>query len=151
MEPNPPKTDKLAQRGSNREKWLPCPSQPEWRVSSLGRVRSQRRILKPYFHDGAYRVGHEVAGVSRLVAEAFLGVDSPSVNKRIIHRNGNLADCRPANLLLVTRSRHDKCNVQRALALHAEGVTFRVIRLLTGIPKSTVQWYLKKRRTPPPK
>lgn len=90
------------------EQWRPAPNFPGYEVSDQGRVRSPRRILKPWHRNGYAQVslrrkGQTVkASVHRLVLMAF--VSPPGPNQDACHNNGDKGDNRLANLRWDTRA-----------------------------------------------
>lgn len=85
--------------------------------------------------------------VAALVAEAFCGLPSASALKtthRLTHRNGDPADNRPANLLVLSRNIRSDRDVALAQSLQDSGLTLRLIRRLTGVSAKVL-----RRRRPP--
>lgn len=94
------------------ETWQPIPGS-NYEASSLGRVRSPRKILRPYVdalgysrvvirRDGRFLTQY----VHRLVALAFHGDDDERLD--VAHRNGLRSDNRAENLRWATHK--ENCN-----------------------------------------
>lgn len=102
------------------EVWKPIPNHPGYSASSLGRIRSEarvitrgsgiqqpirERILKPGINKGKLFVsfsGRTTRYVHQLVLEAFVGPRPPGME--CCHNNGNGLDNRPENLRWDTSS-----------------------------------------------
>lgn len=101
------------------EQWrkVPIPEFQHYEVSSLGRVRSPRKVLRCTANNGGYRQAtlynkgrRKFVKVHRLVLEAFVGPRPP--NHDACHGNGDRADNRLCNLRWDTR----KANVEDSRA-----------------------------------
>ena len=144
------------------EEWRTSPSRPAYEVSSLGRVRSPRRVLKPFWYRGHLCVAiryprRQAVPVGSLVAEAFLGFtpEQLKTDRRIIYRNGDPMDCRLANLLVVPRRHSDWLDLQRASELRDDGVTLRMIEKIAYVKPGRLARYRRRqgyaaRRRPEP-
>lgn len=105
------------------EEWRPVPGWKHYEVSSHGRVRSKDRFVNSRWGARAIRgqllkprvdkLGHRSVGmtqdgvsairsVARLVAAAWLGFDMEDRKQIILHKNDNVQDNRPENLLFGT-------------------------------------------------
>lgn len=91
------------------ERWLPLVDEPNYEVSSEGRIRNARRgnILKPSV--GSKRTGHlkitlrgKSVWVHILVCAAFHG-ERPTPQHEVRHKNGVASDNRSENLEWGTR------------------------------------------------
>lgn len=104
------------------EVWKEIPEYPDYRVSSLGRVKRVKesskgnmpKVLKPWLTKDGYAIitlyrngGSKRKQVSRLVCSAFHG-DPPSDGHQAAHNNGNPKDNRAENLRWATRSENMK-------------------------------------------
>lgn len=85
------------------EQWCVVKDYPKYRISTLGRIRSSRGLLKPVKHVGGYLYinlygdkGHKQVSVHRLVAEAF--IKNPDNRPNIDHINRDPSDNRVENL-----------------------------------------------------
>ena len=82
------------------EVWKKINGFENYEVSNLGRVRSKRRVLKPFLNSKGYqRVNlgaHNAKFIHRLVAEAF--VDNPNGYPIINHRDEDKTNNRAENL-----------------------------------------------------
>lgn len=93
------------------EEWRQIENYPNYQVSSLGRIRSSRKILKatPFKSTGYMRVTLYNQGegktctVHRLVAGAFLDLGSKTVN----HISGDKSDNTLSNLECVTQLKNN--------------------------------------------
>ncbi len=88
------------------EKWVPIAEFLGYEVSSLGRVRSPRQVLKtPKLKSGYLSVCIHKQNrlVHREVAKAFLG-DPPFADAETNHKDGNKGNPTLANLEWVTKS-----------------------------------------------
>lgn len=126
-----------------KERWVASLSFPNIYVSDLGRVRSEKRVLKPFFSRRCWCVSiwregrSHTRSVAALVAEAFLrlpNVLAAGRTHKILHTNGDRADCRAKNLLVVPRRKHSSIDYRRAQALRNDGVPLHMIERLTHIP-----------------
>lgn len=100
------------------EAWLPVVGyEGIYEVSDLGRVRSQRRVLKGHDVYGYTHVslGQRQVSVHRLVAAAFFG-PPPFDGAEVDHKNGRRADNRPGNLEYVSRAENQRRRRVRSLA-----------------------------------
>lgn len=109
------------------ERWAQAPGFPDYEVSTLGKVRRATLGMgtRGAFVLSAAAVGSKgglVVGLQRkgksyhklvrvLVAEAFMG-PSPE-GMRVVHRDGNRADCRLSNLQRMSNSEVRKRNARR--------------------------------------
>lgn len=118
-----------------RETWRPIPDFPNYEASTLGRVRSQQKLLKfSETFNGYFRVTLSLKGksrlyaVSRLVARAFNG---PCLEGLVCaHLNGNKKDNRPSNLFYCT---HKENNFhKRAHGTHLLGEKVASAKLTTA-------------------
>ena len=88
------------------EQWKTIEKQPNYEVSSYGRVRNiqHNRILIPRIHNQGYHQVHLSGGVQeyihRLVAEAFIGTIPPGWE--VNHLDGDPANNSLDNLEIVT-------------------------------------------------
>lgn len=103
------------------EKWVRCPSWPEYEVSANGGVRRAVRRCSagpgartPYMTSTGYlyvvmrRDGLKKAvGVHRLVAESFLGPE-PFPGAQVAHLDGDRLNNHVSNLRWVTRSENER-------------------------------------------
>lgn len=85
-----------------KEIYKPIPNFPNYYASDLGNIMHNNRVLKPFLNRKPHskrvvykvRIGTKQYSVARLVASAFYGESSLTVN----HINGNTLDNRAANL-----------------------------------------------------
>lgn len=154
MAPTPAKTKKPRQKPPTGEAWATCPSFPAYQVSNLGNVRHADRPLTRFFYQRAYRVAlsvprQQAVSVASLVTEAFLGLPSLSLCRtdfRIIHRDGDLSNCRATNLLLVPRRKHGKIDLERARKLREDGLSSEFTERITRVKPGALKKYRKRRR-----
>ena len=134
------------------EGWRSSPSFPLYEVSSLGRVRRDGKVLARFFYRRHYCVAvqkprRQAVPVSTLVAEGFCGLPCPNARRttfKIIYRNDDPSDNRPANLLVVSRRWTSGLDLRRASALHDDGVSPTFIEKLTGVRASRLKRYRKR-------
>jgi len=134
------------------EEWRPSPSFSLYEVSSLGRVRRNGRFLKVFFYRRRFCVAvnhprRQAIPVSTLIAEAFLGLANPNARRttfRIIYRNDDPSDNRPANLLIVPRRHCLVPDLQRANQLLEDGVGPELREKLTGVTAGQLRRYRRR-------
>lgn len=105
---------------SGEEEWRPIPGHDGYEASSLGRVRSPRRVLKPWGSNN--KIGHLKVGldggkrmwVHRAVLLAFVGPCPPGLEVR--HLNGEPTDNRVENLRYGTHAEN-----MQDMAAHGRG------------------------------
>lgn len=92
----------------NTEEWRDIPGFPGYQASSLGRVRSPRKVLSQYLSNRGYFLvtidgeGNHNRTVHGLVARAFHG--EPPEGFEVAHDDGDKANNREGNVLYKTRS-----------------------------------------------
>lgn len=145
------------------EEWRVVEEDSRYSVSSLGRVRGPRGVLRP-FKKGEW--GHTQVALGRgkyrpvhkLVAATFLGPKPEGTET--LHRNGLPADNRPSNLKYGTSkensahaiahgrsrrgevhegSRYSDAQVREIRELHNDGMAYEELEVRTGICRSYVR------------
>ena len=100
------------------EEWRDVPGFPGYQASSLGRVRSPRKILKLSIDTGGYltvTLGHATQRrVHCLVMLAFVG--PPPEGQEVCHDNGDKQNARLDNLYYGTRERNIEDAVRHGTA-----------------------------------
>lgn len=82
------------------EEWSIIPEFPRYQISSFGRVKGPRKILKLLPHKGGYvqvnlHIGkhkYKTRLVQQLVAKAFVDNPKPNIYRLVHHKNDNKQD-----------------------------------------------------------
>jgi hypothetical protein len=107
-----------------KETWQPIPGYPEYEASTMGRIRSLKRrephVLSPYkdryaivsvMLDGQ----QDVKAVHQLVALAFMGPTPDGMH--IEHKNGDLLDNRPSNLVFGPKRGYRRATIHKVRSI----------------------------------
>lgn len=103
-----------------KESWRKIASFPNYKVSSKGRIKSQRTIMTPYTTKNGYKQirlfsngKHHSKYVHRLVAEAFIDRDNDRFE--VNHIDGNKANNSVENLEWCTHSENTRHAIKKGL------------------------------------
>lgn len=102
------------------EEWIDIDEHKKYQVSSLGRVRSPRRILKLVLGEHYYQVSlgkGNTSLVHRLVCSAFH--KNPEDKRTVNHLNGNKLDNRKENVAWATEQEQIDHAIKTGLKDHA--------------------------------
>lgn len=109
------------------EKWKPISGFPSYQVSSHGRIKSGRRILKPattagYLHVSLSKGGKSTtARVHVIVCATFWG-EAPFDGAIVAHNDGNRKNCRADNLRWASARENQADSKRHLTRRHGSGV-----------------------------
>jgi len=105
------------------EIWIPIPTHTPYEASSMGRIRRDGRVIKPFpcargylYFKYSFQGARKNVAVHRCVALAFHIRTGPEVR----HKNGNNTDNKPDNLAWCTHIENERDKIGHGTLVHGE-------------------------------